>query len=123
MQGAKEYAELFTTGQYGRLYMQADIRDDGRRTFRIWVVPASAQFRDTMSRIRASVEVYGIVSGANTGNETYGWLRRGRWVADVEAMAGELRAQAVTLAAARTQAIADAAAAEEARIAEVLASY
>jgi hypothetical protein len=123
MQGAKEYAELFTTGQYGRLYMQADIRTDRRRTFRIWVVPANAQFRDTISRIHASVEVFGVVSGANTENETYGWIRRGRWVADVEAMAGELRAQAVTIAAARTKAIADAAAAEEARIAEVLASY
>ena len=39
MQGAREYARMFSSGQRGRLYLVSGTHARGR-TFHIWVLPA-----------------------------------------------------------------------------------
>lgn len=82
MRGANEYASLFSTGFYGQLYIISGSHARGK-TFHIYVVPKGTENFDS----RLAVEVYGIISGQPGWTETYGWLRKGKWVEDFEEMA------------------------------------
>ena len=100
MQGATEYAQLFKTGQYGRLYLSSGTHARGT-TFHIYVLPEGEEARwngdGNGPRNSDAVEVYGIVAGQPGWTESYGWLEKGPWQEDflalVEARKAELAIQ------------------------------
>ena len=75
MQGAREYAVLFESGQYGRLYIASGKHARGR-TFRIFVLPEGAVTTEknhwNAPNVPDIVEVFGITSGQPGWTETYG---------------------------------------------------
>ena len=82
MQGAKDYAELFKTGRYGKKYGKLWIISSFHATgkiFRIFVIPENSEYLDANS-----VEVYGVISGYPGWSEIYGWIHKGPWVEDFE---------------------------------------
>jgi hypothetical protein len=84
MQGAREFARLFRTGQYGRLYFVSQSHARGE-TFRIFVLPAGENPIPNGPNAplnKNAIEVYGIVSGQPGWTEKYGWLHRGPWQDD-----------------------------------------
>jgi len=85
MQGAKEYANLFTTGTYGKLYIVSSSHARGK-TFRIYVLPDGEGFihnGPSNGPLNSNaVEVYGPVSGQLGWSEVYGWKHLGQWVSD-----------------------------------------
>lgn len=87
MKGAREYALLFKTGQYGKLYITSGSHARGY-TFRIQVLPEGEKAKPNGSQNTClnsnAVEVYGIVSGQPGWTETYGWLHEGKWQEDFE---------------------------------------
>lgn len=89
MKGADEYAALFTTGQYGRLWITSGRHARGA-TFRIYVLPANVEAKSNGPNnppiCDNYVEVYGITGGQPGHTETYGWLRDGPWIADFESL-------------------------------------
>jgi hypothetical protein len=100
MKGADEYAALFTTGQYGRLWITSGRHARGA-TFHIYVLPANVEAKSNGPNNPPScdnyVEVYGITGGQPGWTETYGWLRDGPWVADFEKLvATHVAAQGVS---------------------------
>lgn len=87
MKGARRYASLFKTGQYGRLYIVSGHHARGK-TFRIYVLPEG---EDGVPNgcgnpclNKNKVEVYGVISGQPGWTETYGWLHKGKWCDDFE---------------------------------------
>jgi len=85
MQGAREYAKLIPTGQYGRLYCTSGTHARGR-TFRIQVLPKGEKaIENGPSNLcinEDAVEVYGIIGGNPGWSEWYGWLHLGKWQDD-----------------------------------------
>ncbi len=72
MKGAKEYAKLFKSGQYGKLHIVSSAHARGS-TFHIYI-----GYKGEMA------EVYGIIGGNPGWSESYGWLHKGKWVEDFE---------------------------------------
>ncbi len=125
MNGAKEYATMFSTGQYGRLYLSSHCHARGK-TFHIYVLPKgeSAFPNGPHRRLnKNAVEVYGITGGNPGWTETYGWLYRGKWEQDfaalVEARRAEIDAELALREREKYQAQAD----EDARRGALLADY
>ncbi len=89
MKGAREFAELFKSGQYGRLYITAGGHARGS-TFHIQVLPegekAVANSSNNLCTNADAVEVYGVVAGNPGWTEEYGWLLTGLWCSDFESM-------------------------------------
>ena len=89
MKGAREYARLFETGQYGRLYIVSGYHARGK-TFHIFVLPdgekAIPNGPNSPPLNDDAVEVYGIIDGNPGWTESYGWLHQGRWQDDFQAM-------------------------------------
>lgn len=89
MNGAREFAALFQTGQIGRLYVVAGRHARGR-TFRIFVLPEGEAARPNGSENAPlnsdAVEVYGVTGGNPGWTESYGWLHDGKWVNDFMAL-------------------------------------
>lgn len=85
MKGAREYANLFVTGQYGRLYLVSGLHARGK-TFRIFVLPEGETAAPNGSHNAPlnynTVEVYGVISGQPGWTEEYGWLYHGKWKDD-----------------------------------------
>ena len=81
MNGAKEYAKLFQTGQHGRLYLLSEEHARGK-TFRIWVLPTDEPVYGSIHNVKDAVEVFGIIGGQPGWSECYGWLHRGKWQQD-----------------------------------------
>jgi len=85
MVGAREYAELLESGQYGKLYLSSGSHARGK-TFHIQVLPegeiAEVTTPNTLCTNDTAVLVYGVVSGNPGWTETYGWLHRGKWQDD-----------------------------------------
>ena len=75
MKGAREYAKLFKTGQYDKLYIESDYHARGR-TFRIYIMNIEGK----------KVEVYGVVSGTLGWTDEYGWLYEGAWQDDFKTL-------------------------------------
>lgn len=90
MKGANEYAKLFKTGQYGKLYIVSGSHARGL-TFRIQVLPdgeeAIQNGSQNLCTNKNAVEVYGVVSGNPGWTEEYGWLHKGKWQDDFEKLA------------------------------------
>lgn len=88
MIGAREYAKLFSSAQYGKLRIVSGSHARGR-TFHIYVGQ-----RDN------EVEVYGVVGGTLGWSEHYGWKHKGRWEKDftkeIEKRKKEIVAQLAT---------------------------
>lgn len=95
MKGARAYAELFGTGQYGRLYFLSGEHARGK-TFQIWVLPKGIIAKTHPCNIKDAVNVYGIIGGQPGWSEYYGWLHKGKWQEDfaelVEMKLKEVRA-------------------------------
>ncbi len=85
MTGAREFYDLFPTGQYNKLFIQTGEHARGK-TLHIWVVPDGEEFEPRYERPFNSnaIEVYGIISGLPGWTEIYGWLHKGKWVDDFE---------------------------------------
>ena len=126
MLGAREYSNLFETGQYGRLYIISGSHARGR-TFRIQVLPEGEEAEPNGSGNpclnRDAVMVYGVVAGNPGWTESYGWLHRGPWVQDFETMVKERRANLELQSAEINKNIAKAKEERLAREKELLSSY
>jgi len=85
MKGARQYAEVFETGQHGRLYLVSSCHARGR-TFHIYVLPqdekAIPNGTSNPPLNNNAVEVYGVTSGHSGWTEVYGWLHEGPWQDD-----------------------------------------
>ena len=85
MKGAREYADMFKTGQYGRLYIVSGSHARGK-TFHIFVLPKDeagiSNGTNNPPLNKDAVEVYGIINGQPGWTESYGWLYEGRWIND-----------------------------------------
>jgi hypothetical protein len=85
MKGAREYSNLFKTGQYGKLYLVCGDHARGK-TFRIFVlkegIEAIPNGYCNAPLNEDTVEVYGVVSGNPGWTESYGWLHEGPWQDD-----------------------------------------
>lgn len=92
MVGANFYANIFKSGQHGRLYFQVGEHARGK-TFQIYVLPegeaAIAPYPFNPPHNPNAVEVYGIVSGQPGWTEVYGWLHQGPWVKDFELLVAQ----------------------------------
>lgn len=89
MKGAREYADLFETGQYGRLYIVSASHARGK-TFRIQILPKNEKAISNgpinLCLNPDAVEVYGVVDGQPGWTESYGWLHQGKWIEDFNNM-------------------------------------
>ena len=87
-----EFANLFTTGQYGRFYIVSGSHARGN-TFRIQILPegekAIANGNQNLCLNKDAVEIYGVVSGNPGWTESYGWLHRGKWEEDFNKLVAE----------------------------------
>lgn len=122
MNGAREYATMFRTGQHGRLYLVSDEHARGK-TFRIWVLPSADPLGCMPWSVKDAVEVYGITGGQPGWTESYGWLHRGKWEQDFADLVEARKAEIAALTAKREQEKVDAELAECQRKAALLAAY
>jgi hypothetical protein len=87
MKGANEYSKLFSTGQYGRLYIVSGSHARGR-TFHIQILPTGEKAEENGENNLClnfnAVEVYGILGGQPGWSEYYGWIYTGPWQKDFE---------------------------------------
>lgn len=94
MIGAREYANLFTTGQYGRFYFVSGSHARGK-TFHIYLLPEGEEAipnrGDNPPLNKDCVEIYGIIGGNPGWTEVYGWLHEGKWQLDFERMVAEIK--------------------------------
>lgn len=85
MKGAREFAKLFETGQYGKLYITSGSHAMGR-TFYIQTLPDGEKAIPNGSNNtcinKNAVEVYGVTGGNQGRTEKYGWLHKGKWKDD-----------------------------------------
>ena len=81
MKWAREYATIFRSGQYGKLYLSSGEHARGK-TFHIWALPSDTNITRTPWYNKDAVEVYGILGGQPGWTEYYGWLHRGKWEQD-----------------------------------------
>lgn len=90
MKGARTYASLFETGQYGRLYIVSSSHARGD-TFRIFVLPegekAISNGKGNPCLNKDAVCVFGVISGQPGWTEQYGWLHEGKWIKDFKVLA------------------------------------
>lgn len=126
MVGAREYANLFEKGQYGRLYIVPGSHARGR-TFRIQVLPEGEKARpnggENLCLNPDAVTVYGVVGGRPGWTESYGWMHNGPWVQDFEAMVAERRSTLESESAQNSKRIAEIKEERLAREKELLSSY
>lgn len=89
MNGAREYARLFTKAkQYGRLYVLPGDHARGL-TFRIYILPEGEKVISNSPNAPLNkniVEVYGVISGNLGWTECYGWLHKGKWQEDFKVL-------------------------------------
>ena len=126
MKGAREYANLFETGQYGRLYITSSSHGRGK-TFRIQVLPAGEKAKSNgtqnLCTNENAVEVYGIVSGNPGWTETYGWLYAGSWQEDFQKIVQQKREELQAKKLRDEESRRKDEAAEKQRINELLSKY
>ena len=76
MKGAREYAEYFTTGQYGCFYIVSGRHARGA-TFHIQLLPwgeeAIPNGDNNLCLNENAIEIYGIIGGNPGWTEWYGW--------------------------------------------------
>jgi len=85
MNGAREYAGIFNTGQFGKLYFVCGSHARGK-TFHVYVLPdgedAIIRHHGNPPSNKDAVEVYGMLGGQNGWTEYYGWKHHGPWEKD-----------------------------------------
>ena len=126
MNGARQYAELFKTGQYKRLYIVSGSHARGR-TFHIFVLPkdekAISSGPNNPPLNKNAIEVYGVIGGHPGWTEGYGWLHDGKWQGDfiqmVKQRKNEIEAETKARDARRAEKVVE----EEAKAADLLATY
>ncbi len=122
MRGAREYAPLLKTGQYGRLFIVSSSHARGYE-FNVWVLPEGEDVQPGRYPSSTAVKVYGPLGGQLGWTEWYGWLHSGPWQADFEAIVAERRAALASREAATVEAAAERAQKQASQQANVLASY
>jgi len=126
MNGAREYANLFQTGQIGRLYLVSGSHARGR-TFHIYVLPEGVEAKSNGQNNAPlncdAVEVYGIVSGQPGWTESYGWLHSGKWQQDFLEIVANRVAQIKAEETEKNHAKAMEESERKAKIAALLATY
>ena len=122
MQGAREYATMFSNEQHGRLYLVCGEHARGK-TFHVWVLPAGTAIAGMPWSVKDAVEVYGITGGQPGWTETYGWLHRGKWEQDFDALVERRIAEIAALIERREQEKMAAEEAEREYKAALLAAY
>lgn len=126
MYGAKEFASLFCTGQYGHLYLESGTHARGK-TFHIYVLPVDMQITDPrqFNNIRNSqaVEVYGITGGQPGWTESYGWLHIGPWQQEFQKLVIAKNIATQEAAIKREQIVQDKINEEERRVKQLLHNY
>ena len=103
MQGAREYAALIPTGQFGKLYCHSSSHARGS-TFNIYVIPEGVVVNGRPQIPPEGVEVYGMTGGQPGWTETYGWLHEGKWQDDFESLVQTRRLE-VAVEAKQTEAL------------------
>ena len=122
MQGAREYARMFSSGQHGRLYLTSSEHARGKE-FHVWVLPSEEKVAVLPWNVQGAVEVYGITGGQPGWTETYGWLHRGKWEQDFAALVEARLAEIAAVTERREREKADAEVAERQRKVSLLAAY
>ena len=126
MKGAREYAGLFKTGQYGRFYIVSSSHARGR-TFHIQVLPENEEAVSNgvgnLCLNGDAVEVYGSVSGRPGWTEEYGWLHKGAWCDDFYAIVEKRRDEFTASISRAVSAREDLAEIEATRVDGLLSSY
>ena len=126
MNGAREFASLFKTGQHGRLYLVSSSHARGK-TFRIYDLPEGVGAKpngDMNAPLNAdAVEVYGVIGGQPGWTESYGWLYKGPWRDDFAKLVEARRPEIAELGCKHAQAADTKQRAEDARVAALLATY
>jgi hypothetical protein len=114
MTGARKYARLFETGQYGKLYIESSSHARGL-TFHIWV--------GGEPRGKDSVEVFGIIGGNPGWTESYGWLHEGAWQEDMHKLVKQKESDKLALEIANDLALAKQVAQGADKMADLLSKY
>lgn len=126
MLGAQQYATLFKTGQYGRLYIVSGDHARGL-TFHIQVLPESEEAipngPQNLCLNKNAVEVYGIIAGRAGWTESYGWLHKGAWVDVFNMLVKEKRDELINKAIERKRAIEREGFEDNKRQADLLSEY
>lgn len=126
MNGAREYAELFETGQYGRLYIVSGSHARGK-TFEIYILPegekAISNGPNNAPLNKDVVEVYGAVCGNPGWNESYGWKHEGKWQEDFYALVKNRKERLETLREEREKRIKEESEEREKKDLALLAKY
>lgn len=122
MIGAREYANLFKTGQYGRLYIESGEHARGK-TFFIWVLPSARPLTNHPSREKDTVQVYGIIGGHPGWTETYGWLYHGSWEQEFNDLVERTKVSNLDRIARAAREKSEAEAKEKKRVVDLLSDY
>lgn len=90
MEGARELAVVFTKPeQIGKLYLLPGSHARGK-TFSVYVLPededADIQYESNPPINKNIVEVFGVIGGQCGWTEYYGWIHRGKWENDLNAV-------------------------------------
>jgi len=126
MTGARKYANLFKTGQYGKLYLVSGTHARGR-TFRIYALPENEDARPNGTHNpplnKSAVEVYGVIGGKPGWTESYGWLHEGKWQDDFFLLVKEKESDNLALQIAENLELAKTIAQGADRITDLLSKY
>lgn len=126
MKGARKYANLFKTGQYGKLYITSSSHARGA-TFRIQVLPEGEKAKPNgspnMCLNSNAVEVYGVISGNPGWTEEYGWLHEGKWQEDFEKLVRSKEMEIEAREKSRQAVIKEKAKEESKRVKSLLSDY
>jgi hypothetical protein len=122
MKGAREYAQMFSTKQHGKLFLVSDSHARGK-TFSIWILPSEEPINKMPWTIKDAVQVYGITGGQPGWTETYGWLHDGKWKDDFAKLVAARKIEIEEAKAERARAIAERERAATERKTALLAAY
>ena len=94
MEGADKYYNLFNgkSEQIGRLFMQCSKHARGK-CFEIFLLPEGVEIKGSIGSGKDNVEIYGMTSGQRGWTETYGWLHKGKWQDDFNAIVAQKEAE------------------------------
>ena len=126
MKGARMFASLFETGQYGKLYLVSGEHARGK-TFRIQVLPKGEEAipngSNNLCLNKNAVTVYGEIGGHSGWTEYYGWLHNGPWENDLVELVSEVRIRNESKVLERLKRLASEEETEANRVAELLKAY
>ena len=126
MKGARKYAQLFETGQYGKFYLVSGNHARGL-TFHIQILPEGKEAlpngSNNLCRNNDAVEVYGVIGGNPGWTEYYGWKHRGPWMQDFGNLVKEAEATKENEKVKTAKITEQEAVNEERRIRTLLAAY